>query len=366
MLRLILFILIFFLVYGGMNVYAYYKLKILIAVNRNIWLGIFIFLMTFALFIVRILEKYKRYYFAKIVALIGYSWMGFIIFFFICSLIFDLIFVIAFKKNPWGGNGFQKPFVLLSCILSIFIFAYAYHKANDLKVNTINITTNKIKKNVKIVQISDVHLGLMSRKEIIKNIINKIKEINPDILISTGDLIEGHVQNYNKFVVAFRSINPKYGKYAIVGNHEYYGGICYALNFAKDAGFTILRNEGVNTDNNISIVGIDSSIKGLTNTDENRLLKSFPENNYKILLKHQPIVNKESIGLFDIQLSGHTHGGQIFPFNFFVRLFYPITSGYTEMDNGSSLYVSRGTGVWGPQIRFLEPAEVTVIDLKLL
>lgn len=363
MIRLILFLAIFMFIYGGMHVYAYSKLKLLMAGNKRIYLAVFLFIMIFCLFIVRISEKYGWYRFSQIMAYIGYFWMGFIVFFFMCSLAVDLYSLVAHKLTKAKKKISEKIIVILSCTVSICIFIYAYYEANDLEIKTIKITTNKISENVKIIQISDVHLGLVSRKEIIKNIIGKIKEINPDILISTGDLIEGHVQNYDKLVDIFRGINPKYGKYAIIGNHEYYGGISYTLNFVKDAGFTILRNEGVNIDGNISIIGIDNSIKKLRNTSENRMLGSFPEKNYKILLKHQPVINKESIGLFDIQLSGHTHGGQIFPFNFLIRLFYPVTSGYIEMVNGSSLYVSRGAGVWGPQIRFLEPSEITVIDL---
>jgi hypothetical protein len=96
---------------------------------------------------------------------------------------------------------------------------------------------------------------------------------------------------------------------------------------------------------------------------EKEILSPLPAVTFTLLLKHRPIISKESIGLFDLQLSGHTHKGQIFPFSLVTRLYYPIHSGLLELVNGSHLYVSRGAGTWGPPIRFLSPPEVTVIDL---
>jgi hypothetical protein len=99
------------------------------------------------------------------------------------------------------------------------------------------------------------------------------------------------------------------------------------------------------------------------NTDEPAVLSAIPEGRFALLLKHRPYVDEKSLGLFDLQLSGHTHKGQIFPFTLVVKLLFPVDAGRVNMENGSTLYVSRGTGTWGPPIRFLSPPEVTVIDL---
>jgi predicted MPP superfamily phosphohydrolase len=96
---------------------------------------------------------------------------------------------------------------------------------------------------------------------------------------------------------------------------------------------------------------------------EHELLSSFSHDTFTILLKHRPAVERESLGLFDLQLSGHVHKGQIWPFNLVTHLFYPVKAGYSRYSHDSSLYVSRGSGTWGPPIRFLAPPEVTVIEL---
>ncbi len=117
----------------------------------------------------------------------------------------------------------------------------------------------------------------------------------------------------------------------------------------------------------INIAGVDDPAArrfGLYNDiPESELLAGLDPGLFTLLLKHKPIVNKDSPGMFDLQLSGHTHRGQIFPFRFIVRMFFPKVSGYFDLKEDSHLYVSRGTGTWGPPIRFLSPPEVTVIDL---
>jgi hypothetical protein len=99
-------------------------------------------------------------------------------------------------------------------------------------------------------------------------------------------------------------------------------------------------------------------------TSETALLSALPKDKFTILLKHKPVINQGSAALFDLQLSGHTHGGQIFPYSIFPLLEFKITSGYRELVNGSSIYVSRGAGTWGPPIRLLAPPEVTIIEIE--
>jgi hypothetical protein len=117
----------------------------------------------------------------------------------------------------------------------------------------------------------------------------------------------------------------------------------------------------------INIAGVDDptvDALGLPKKiSETELLSGLDHQRFTVLLKHRPVIEKDSIGHFDLQLSGHTHNGQIFPFNVIVRRFYPLITGYFNMPNDAHLYVSRGTGTWGPPIRFLSPPEITVIDL---
>jgi predicted MPP superfamily phosphohydrolase len=144
-------------------------------------------------------------------------------------------------------------------------------------------------------------------------------------------------------------------------------GLPHALEITTRAGFTVLRNEAVTVSGLINIAGVDDptgKYLGLsTGLLEERLLSRLPKDNFTLLLKHQPIIREDSLGLFDLQLSGHTHQGQIFPFRYMVQIFFSHIGGWYDLPKGSHLYVSRGTGTWGPPIRFLSSPEVTVIDL---
>ncbi|HBL24446.1 MAG TPA: metallophosphoesterase, partial [Deltaproteobacteria bacterium] len=188
----------------------------------------------------------------------------------------------------------------------------------------------------------------------------------PDILVSTGDLVDGQINNLSGLSDLLRDIRPRYGKYAIMGNHEFYAGVGISEDFARKAGFKMLRQEAVTPHGIVNIAGIDDNghRTGVrVSAAEKPLLEGLPRNLFTVFLKHRPLVENSSIGLFDIQLSGHTHGGQVFPFRYVTRISFPMISGLYPLEKDSVLYVSRGTGTWGPPIRFLTPPEVTVIEI---
>jgi hypothetical protein len=179
--------------------------------------------------------------------------------------------------------------------------------------------------------------------------------------------VDGQIDSLSGLADILKQVQPRYGKYAITGNHEFYAGLPNALKFTREAGFTMLRGEVITSAGPINIAGVDDPTgryfgvpKGTT---EKELLSGLPKDTFTLLLKHQPMVNESTLGLYDLQLSGHTHKGQIFPFRYMVRIFFPHIAGWYDLSKGSYLYVSRGTGTWGPPIRFLSPPEVTVIDL---
>ncbi|OGW39287.1 MAG: hypothetical protein A2Y97_08590 [Nitrospirae bacterium RBG_13_39_12] len=185
--------------------------------------------------------------------------------------------------------------------------------------------------------------------------------------MSTGDLVDGQIDNLSEFAESFKEINPRYGKFAITGNHEFYAGLTNALNFTEKAGFTVLRGERLTVSGIINIAGVDDpQVKTYGNfrdIPEKELLSGLPGGKFTLLLKHRPLVDKNAIGLFDLQISGHIHKGQIFPFSLITGLYYPTQAGFANLPKGSCLYISRGSGTWGPPIRFLSPPEVTVIEL---
>jgi predicted MPP superfamily phosphohydrolase len=257
----------------------------------------------------------------------------------------------------------------LPLVAALLIAGYGYGEARNVRTERITIKSKKIPESVgslKIVQISDVHLGLIIRQERLGRILDLVKAAKPDIFVATGDLVDGQINGMPGLAEMFDEIRPPYGKFAITGNHEFYAGLSQALSFTGKAGFTILRGEAVTVGGLLNIAGVDDPAGrnlGLAkDVNEREMLSGLPPEHFTLLLKHRPLVDKEAAGRFDLQLSGHVHKGQIFPFSIATKLYYPVEAGLAEI-GGSLLYVSRGTGTWGPPIRFLSPPEVTIIEL---
>lgn len=264
----------------------------------------------------------------------------------------------------------------MSLILAIFASLYACIEAAQIRTEHITIASTKLANSVsriRIVQISDVHIGLLLGDKKLAKIADKIKDVEPDILISTGDLLDGklnrddNIRALNSLAKLLASVNAPAGKFAVIGNHEVYAGLTQAAEFTSSAGFNVLRNQSVTLENGLTISGVDDRAANqhtpVKPTTEIKLLKHVPHNSFHLLLKHRPEILQESDGKFDLQLSGHVHKGQIFPFNFLVKLKHPIPCGTTITPGGSRIYVSRGTGTWGPPMRLFAPPEITIIDI---
>lgn len=373
-----LFFIIFFLLYGGMHLYAFLKARTSLALGTTAsgFLIFFMLLMTFTPFIVRISERHGFDIFARLMSYTGYVWMSILFLFVVSSLAIDFFRLLTyavefiFQKNFCclkPSNGFS---FFIALLLSVSISVYGYFEAGNIRTEKITVKTSELPEHIgrlRIVQISDVHIGLIIRESRLKKILEQVKIADPDILVSTGDLVDAQINSRSNLSEFFKEINPKYGKFAITGNHEFYAGLAQALDFTEQAGFRILRGQGVSVEGIINIVGVDDPAGRQYNLfkdiSEKELLLQFPKGQFTLLLKHRPLVDKNSLGLFDLQLSGHSHKGQIFPFTLFTKLYYQFDAGYSQLTNNSHLYVSRGSGTWGPPIRFLAPPEVTVIDI---
>ena len=377
-LAMILFLLIFLLVYGGLHLYMFLKAKAAFAFDTkiSIYVALFLLLMVFAPILIRQLERPGLEYVARVFAYIGYTWMGILVLFFSISIVIDLCRLLVYL----AGLITQKNFSILTSItpyhflipflLSIFITTYGYFEARDIRIERVTIKTSKLPKEIsrlKIIQISDIHLGVIVGEDRLKTILDIVKEENPDLLVSTGDLVDGEMCNVTGAVRLLREIDPPYGKFAVTGNHEFYAGLDRALAFTEEAGFTILRAEGITVEGFLNIAGVDDpqgkSYGLFTDISEKELLSKLPQENFTLLLKHRPVVDEGALSLFDLQLSGHAHKGQIFPFGLITKAIYPTDDGCLKLENGTYLCVSRGAGTWGPPIRFLAPPDVMVIEL---
>jgi predicted MPP superfamily phosphohydrolase len=372
------FFVIFFLLYGSMHLYAFLKAKAALGFSpaTGIFIALFMLIMIFAPVIVRFSERAGYEFIARLMSYIGYTWLGILFLFISAALLIDFYRLIVsasglmLKKELSNLAVPDNYAFFIPLAVSILIAFYGYFEAQNIQTETVVIRSPKIPAaagTLRIVQISDVHLGLIIREERLKRILKKVKEAKPDILVSTGDLVDGQIDNLSDLAELLNEIKPRFGKFAITGNHEVYAGLDKALEFTEKAGFVLLRGQRVTISNIFNIAGVDDpQAKRYGNNDsvsEQQLLSGFSNGYFTLLLKHRPLTDINAAGLFDLQLSGHVHRGQIFPFSIITWLYYPTQAGLAHLPHGSLLYVSRGAGTWGPPIRFLSPPEVTVIEL---
>lgn len=223
----------------------------------------------------------------------------------------------------------------------------------------------------KIVQISDVHIGPTIKTKFLNRVVKKINLQNPDVVVITGDLVDGPAATLKHHLQPLRDIQSKYGTFYVTGNHEYYSGVLSWLPEIEKLGIKIL----LNGNQMLSVGNAKLLMAGVTDltagsmikshqTDPKRAMEGGENSDYKILLAHQPnsIYEANEVG-FDLQISGHTHGGQFFPGNILIYLAQKFVSGLHRYKN-IQIYVSRGTGYWGPPFRLGAPSEVSVLELQ--
>jgi uncharacterized protein len=223
----------------------------------------------------------------------------------------------------------------------------------------------------RIVQLTDVHVGPTIGKEFIEDIVERTNQLEPDVIAITGDLVDGSVEHLSEHVAPLARLKAKHGVYFVTGNHEYYSGADEWCAELVRLGIRVLRNERVeisNGEDSFDLAGIDDytahQFGNGHGADLPRALAGRDAKRELVLLAHQPKAvheaEKHGVGL---QLSGHTHGGQLWPWNWFVRLQQPVVSGLARFGR-TLVYVSNGTGYWGPPMRLGAPAEITEIVLE--
>lgn len=369
-----LFLLIFFFLYGALHGYIFFKIRAALPLGlwAHIAIALFMALMIAAPVLVRVCERAGLDLLARLLSYVGYGWMGFAFLFLVSSLCLDLWRLFLYLPRwIWGGRLaflYPRPIAsfLIPAILAFCLWVYGYWEARALRTEEVVIKSPKVPKGMgvfTIAQISDVHLGLIVREDRLKRIIDLVEEAKPDLVVSTGDLVDGVIGDLQGLCEMWKRVRPRFGKFAVTGNHEFYAGLADALRFTEEAGFVVLRGESREVARFLVVAGVDDpagvEIKR-GNAQVARPIVDAPKDRFFLLLKHRPVIGSEG---FDLQLSGHTHKGQIFPFNFLSKLSFPYDAGLFTLSDGSILYVSRGSGTWGPPIRLLAPPEVTVIRL---
>ncbi len=373
-----LFLLSFFLVYGSLHAYALLKARSALAFGPGTTLALLPLLAVLlcAPILTYSLSRHGNEDAARFVAHVGYLWMGFLFFLACLNLSADLFRLLlrALGRDGIAANAaaFLAGRSAFLCIagLAVALSAYAIVEASRIEVVRVRVVTDRLPASVpslRIAQITDLHLGLIHRNGKAREVAAIVAREHPDLFVSTGDLVDGQMDGVAELAEILRGIPAPRGKFAVLGNHEYYAGIDRAIAFTRKSGFTLLRDESVTIDDAVRIAGVDDPAGarfGRTGgTEEAALLGNRADGRFTVLLKHRPQLDPAG-GKFDLQLSGHTHHGQIFPFRLLTRLVFPLLAGDHPVPGGGILHVSRGTGTWGPPMRFLAPPEITVVEIR--
>ncbi|MCL2146846.1 MAG: metallophosphoesterase [Synergistaceae bacterium] len=271
----------------------------------------------------------------------------------------DVIFGASFISDFFNPRKYVPIVILLTMSISV----YSYYEAWNVRRVSLEMETSKLPEGIdrlRLVHISDVHLasGLFTINRL-RKIMDIASEAEPDILVYTGDLIDSRTSFFEEEAVLLALCKAKWGVYAVTGNHEFIsGGVGRTVDFMKRADITLLRDAKIEIAG-ITILGVDEQLEWRKRwPDELHIAKD----RFVLLLKHRPDIIKDSDGKFDLQLSGHTHGGQIWPFGYATQRANNSVQKLSYIGD-SAIYVSNGAGFWGPALRFLTPPEVTVIDL---
>jgi predicted MPP superfamily phosphohydrolase len=221
-----------------------------------------------------------------------------------------------------------------------------------------------------IAQITDVHVGPTIKGDFVRRIVERVNALEADMVAITGDLVDGPVRELRAHTAPLAELQSRHGTYVVTGNHEYYSGAKSWIAELERLGTRVLLNEHVVLEHG----GARIAVAGVTDysahhfhpehrSDARRALQGAPADAVKLMLAHQPrsAAHAHAAGA-DLQISGHTHGGQFWPWNFFVRLQQPFTAGLHRLGR-MWIYISRGTGYWGPPMRFGIPSEITRIRL---
>jgi hypothetical protein len=241
------FILFFFIIYGSAHFYVFSRIKAACPLLSTVHQAGLIFLMAFMILtpiLVRLSERYNYESTACLLSYIGYIWMGVLFFFFAMSILFDVYRLLIYfagqitQKNLSSLTPPPLYLFVIPLVVSVALNAYGYFEAKNIRTEQVTIRTSKISREIgklRIVQISDIHIGMIIREKRLGKIVAAAKRAEPDLLVSTGDLLDGQIDNMMSSADLLRDIQPKYGKFAVTGNHEFFAGIEQALEFHQQA-----------------------------------------------------------------------------------------------------------------------------------
>ena len=372
----IIFFIFFFLIYTGAHFYLCRRIIQLLPID-NIWLRVIIIgavvISALSIFFFFLWAEKMSVSMASFFYTLGVSWLIVLAYLLIAFLLIDIVkltnYLFNFVDKEVAYRLTHSNWKTLLTVFGAVTLLLVYANWNFRNIQRVHLTIETDKwcadtPPLRIVAISDVHLGYTKSVSELRKWIPLINAENPDIVLIAGDFIDNSIRplDYFSLDVKLREINAPMGVFAALGNHEYIPGVKASIDFMKRSNITVLR-DSVAIFEHFQVIGRDDYSQRNRKTIE-QLTENLDFSKFTILLDHQPFHLDDAVRAnIDFQFSGHTHRGQIFPFTLIVEAMYELAHGYMKRGN-THFYVSSGLGIWGGKFRVGTQSEFVVIDIK--
>jgi predicted MPP superfamily phosphohydrolase len=338
-------------IYFSIHVYVFSRLAFFFALTKNLWFYFIIVLLVLSFGSATVLERKYPNAMTRVFYMSSATWLGFIFLLLLCMAVYEIVHLFFVVPRALSG------LVVLGVAAGLTL--YSTINASSFRVSDVTIPLD-VSGDVNIVQISDAHLGTVRNSRYLAKIVDKTNSLNPDLVVVTGDLFDGTAPLELETISDLDTIRAPV--FFVTGNHENYEGIDNVLAILRNSKVKVLRNQ-VERFKGIQIVGIDFS-SDKTSLEKILSTLELSESEPTLLLYHVPVKAETLHKLrINVQLAGHTHKGQIFPYMLIDRLAYAYLSGLHGYEN-SWVYVSAGSGTWGPPMRLGTKSEIALIRLK--
>ncbi len=380
---MLIFFSLFLTLYAAVNYYIFIRgwQALSSLPGLRLWYLVVFIICAISYFIARIFAENLPDTLYDIFLWIGSFWFAYILYMFLAVVLIDLVrllnsllhFFPSFNDSHYGLVKLSVFCIILFTISAVIFWGYL--NTRNVKINTFNLEVKKGKSNLtelNVVLASDFHLTPLNDGKLLKDIVWKINSLNPDIVLLPGDIVDDKPSVLKKRNIGpeFFNIKAKYGVFASTGNHEFITGINSSAQYIIDHGMKLLRDSIILIDNSFYIAGRDDrSINAFSGFHRKTLKEiiSDAEPDYPIiLLDHTPMQLEEAEqNNIALQVSGHTHHGQMFPNNLITNMIYEVSWGYLKKGN-THYYVSSGVGTWGPPVKIGNDAEVVNFKIKFV
>jgi hypothetical protein len=377
----LIFFSIVLIVLLSVNYYIFRHTRPVFEIDSWVGVGLKVFFIFLVLSypIGRVLERVYPSVLSELVTKIGAFWLGAMVYLILAFLIFDLVKLLhsitGFPSilSTKNSISFIKTLIIGVYATTVVLLLSGYINALNPRVNKVKIIIDKAipgYQTLRIGMASDIHLGSIISNGRLERFVRMMNNEKPDIILLAGDIFDEDLgpviqKDMGKLL---SQLSAPLGVYAVTGNHEYIGGVKPAVDYLEQHGIIVVRDTAISINSIINIVGREDRqskiMAGFIRKPINSIVADIDKNIFTVLMDHQPYNLNEAVeNGIDLQVSGHTHHGQMFPFNLITKSMFEVSRGY-KLKKKTHIYVSTGFGTWGPPVRIGNRPEIVVIEVR--